>query len=174
MCDCSLMGVPNRRAVEGEQLVVHRFRTGSLGFAAPLGLENADPPAERPNRFWAWPKLLFKPPERHFVRAVCMPPGAQLVVEDIPAHLHRAIGVGPIELVTFTRIAPAGSGLGKLVGSGRYRDAVRFKNGREVRLQELREGQCMWVMDLSRTATFESVRRPISRVACISSGRNVV
>ena len=30
-----------------------------------------------------------------------------------------------------------------------YRDAVRFPNGREVRLQELREGQRVQVMDLS-------------------------
>jgi hypothetical protein len=31
MCDYSLAGVPNRLAVEGEQLVVHRFPTGSVG-----------------------------------------------------------------------------------------------------------------------------------------------
>ena len=30
-----------------------------------------------------------------------------------------------------------------------YRDAVRFANGREVRLQELREGQRVRVVDLS-------------------------
>ena len=30
-----------------------------------------------------------------------------------------------------------------------YRDAVRFPNGREVRLQELREGQRVTVLDLS-------------------------
>ena len=30
-----------------------------------------------------------------------------------------------------------------------YRDAVRFPNGREVRLQELREGQRVAVLDLS-------------------------
>jgi hypothetical protein len=41
MCDCALLGVPNRMAVEGEQLVVHRFRTGSLGLAAP---DSTNPP----------------------------------------------------------------------------------------------------------------------------------
>jgi hypothetical protein len=30
-----------------------------------------------------------------------------------------------------------------------YRDAVRFTNGREIRLQELREGQTVKVLDLS-------------------------
>ena len=34
MCDYSLTGIPNRLAVEGEELVVHRFRTGSLGLAS--------------------------------------------------------------------------------------------------------------------------------------------
>jgi hypothetical protein len=42
--------------------------------------------------------------------------------------------------VTFTQITAA-------VNS--YRDAVRFNNGREVRLQELREGQRVMVLDLS-------------------------
>jgi len=36
MCDYSLMGVPNRLAQQGEYLVTHRFRTGSLGLA-PAG-----------------------------------------------------------------------------------------------------------------------------------------
>ena len=38
MCDYSLAGLPNRLAVEGEQLVVHRFQTGAMGLA-PSGLE---------------------------------------------------------------------------------------------------------------------------------------
>jgi hypothetical protein len=84
-----------------------------------------------------------------------MPPGAQLVVEDIPEQLHLAIGVGEIELVTCTRIKARGS----------YRDAVRFKNGHAVRLQELHEGQRMWVMNLSpRVEATEPVLDAISRV----------
>ena len=34
MCDYSLCGIPNRLAVEGEELVVHRFSTGSMGMAS--------------------------------------------------------------------------------------------------------------------------------------------
>ena len=37
MCDYSLMAVPNRLAQEGEDLVTHRFPTGSLGLASPNG-----------------------------------------------------------------------------------------------------------------------------------------
>ena len=48
--------------------------------------------------------------------------------------------VGPVEEVTFTQITAA-------VNS--YRDAVRFQNGREIRLQEMREGQRVKVLDLS-------------------------
>jgi len=61
-------------------------------------------------------------------------------LQDIPARLQQELGVGPIEAVTFTQISAA-------VNS--YRDAVRFSNGREVRLQELREGQRVRVLDLS-------------------------
>jgi hypothetical protein len=34
MCDYALMGVPNRLATEGEDLLVHRFRTRSIGLTA--------------------------------------------------------------------------------------------------------------------------------------------
>jgi hypothetical protein len=152
MCDCALMGVPNRMAVEGEQLVVHRFRTGSLGLAAP---DSTNPRTGRPHGFWVRLKLFFTPIQPDSVRAVCMPPGAQLVVEDIPEQLHLAIGVSEIELVTFTRIQAPGT----------YRDAVRFKNGHAVRLQELCEGQRMWVMNLSpRAEASEPLLDAVSRV----------
>ena len=154
MCDYSLMGIPNRLAVEGEQLVVHRFRTGSLGLAAPLDLELVDPPTGQPRSVWERLKSFFNPLERYSVDAVCIPPGGRLVVEDIPASLQRALEVGPIELVTFTHIEAAGS----------YRDAVRFKNGREVRLQELREGQHVWVMDLCGAEASEPSGQAISQV----------
>src|SRR6266480_3937786 len=46
MCDYSLAGVPNRLAVEGEQLVVHRFSTGSVGLASPCSsLSSKETPA---------------------------------------------------------------------------------------------------------------------------------
>ena len=133
-------------------MVVHRFRTGSLGLAAP---DSTKPSMRRPPSFWVRLKLFFTPTQRDSVHAVCMPPGAQLVVEDIPEQLHLAIGVGEIELVTFTRIkAPGG-----------YRDAVRFRNGCEIRLQELHEGQRMWVMNLfPRAEASEPVLDAVSRV----------
>jgi len=141
MCDYSLMAVPNRLAREGEELVAHRFPTGSLGLASPKDLKcAADPPAPRRQSFWRAAKEFFNPPKTKPVAAVCIPPGARLELQDIPARLQHDLGVGPVEPVTFTQISAA-------VNS--YRDAVRFLNGREVRLQDLREGQRVRVLDLS-------------------------
>ncbi|HUB32811.1 MAG TPA: hypothetical protein VMA31_07275 [Bryobacteraceae bacterium] len=141
MCDYSLMNVPNRLAQEGEELVAHRFPTGSLGLASPCDLRRiADAPAPVKRSFWSAVKDFFNPPKAEPVPAVCIPPGARLRLADIPARLQHEFSIGPVEEVTFTQITAA-------VNS--YRDAVRFQNGREVRLQELREGQRVTVLDLS-------------------------
>jgi hypothetical protein len=135
------MAVPNRLAQEGEELVTHRFPTGSLGLASPGDLKRAaDPPAPTRKSFWCVLKEFFNPPKTEPVPAVCIPPGARLRLNDIPARLQQEFGVNGSEEVTFTQITAA-------VNS--YRDAVRFPNGREVRLQELREGQHVQVLDLS-------------------------
>lgn len=168
MCDYSLMGLPNRLAVKGEQLVVHKFRTGSLGLAAPSDLEPANPPTGQPKTFWAKAKALFAPLESRCVRAVCIPPGAQLIVWDIPVHLQQALHVGSIENVTFTQLTSSAHSLGPFEASGGYRDSVRFKNGRELRLQDFREGQRMWVIGLSSAEASEPVTEAISR-ACLPS-----
>src|SRR5215469_4085217 len=141
MCDYSLMAVPNRLAQEGEELVSHRFPTGSLGLACPADLRRVTEakPATRQG-FWCVVKDFFNPPKTEPVPAVCIPPGARLRLQDIPARLQHELNVGPVEDVVFTQISAA-------VNS--YRDAVRFTNGREVRLQELREGQRVTVVDLS-------------------------
>ena len=140
MCDYSLMAVPNRLAQEREELVVYRFPTGSLGLASPADVKHAvcRPPATK--SLWTNLKELFNPARQTPVPAVCIPPGARLRLQGIPARLQSELSVGPVEDVTFTQITAA-------VNS--YRDAVRFTNGRELRLQELREGLSVKVLDLS-------------------------
>jgi hypothetical protein len=140
MCDYSLMAVPNRLAHEGEDLVAHRFPTGSLGLASPADITRAANPVPMQKTFWVKLKEFFQPPELAPVAAVCIPPGARLRLENIPTRLQTELGVGPVEEVTFTQISAAAHS---------YRDAVRFLNGRQVRLQELREGQRVRVLDLS-------------------------
>jgi len=141
MCDYSLMAVPNRLAQEGEDLVAHRFPTGSLGLASPEDLKptTAATPAAR-RSFWRAFQEFLNPAKGKPVCAVCIPPGARLRLQDIPVRLQHEFSVGPIEDVTFTQLTAAAHS---------YRDAVRFHNGREIRLQELKEGQRVRVLDLS-------------------------
>ena len=132
MCDYSLAGIPNRLAVEGEELVVHRFPTGSIGLASPCASGS---------RWWSAKEI----------PAVCMPPGAQLILHDVPKRLQHSLAVGPIEEVTFVQLSAT---------PYQFRDAVRFSNGREIRLQELSEGMRVRVlkMSLPEDSSFESVR----------------
>ena len=140
MCDYSLMAVPNRLAREGEDLVAHRFPTGSLGLASPDELKLPTAPKAARGGFWHAIQEFLNPSKGKPVCAVCIPPGAKLRLEDIPVRLQHEFGVGAVEEVTFTQITATAHS---------YRDAVRFRNGREVRLQELREGQRVKVLDLS-------------------------
>jgi len=139
MCDYSLAGILNRLAVEGEQLEVHRFPTGTLGLASPC------PSVSR----WSSKQT----------PAVCVPPGARLLLLDIPDHLQREFGVGTTEDVTFVQLSAA---------PYQYRDAIRFNNSREVRLQELNEGLSVRVLDMSsRDSSFEPLReeRELARIS---------
>jgi len=145
MCDYSLMSVPNRLATEGEELIAYRFPTGSLGLASPAEVNRPPAPVARKS-FWVMVKEFFQPTAQDPVCAVCIPPGARLRLQDIPPRLQTELGVGQCEEVTFTQLTAAAHS---------YRDAVRFSNGREVRLQELREGQRVNVLDLSLAAEID-------------------
>ena len=144
MCDYSLMCVPNRLARENEKLVSHRFETGTMGLAAQSDLHAAKEarPARRKS-FWVSLKEFFAPDEWESVPAVCVPPGARLLLTDIADDFKNEIGVGRVEEVTFTQITAAANS---------YRDAFRFRNGREVLLQRIREGQRVQVLSLAPEA----------------------
>ena len=121
MCDYSLASVPNRLAVEGEQLVACRFFTGSIG------LRSGDTPLRR---LWFTQTPAF---------CVCVPPGARLLLRDIPTDMQRQLDVQATEEVTFVQLSAE---------AYEYRDAVRFRNGREVLLQRLKCGQRVKVLSL--------------------------
>lgn len=139
MCDYSLMEFPNRLAVEGEVLMVHRFPTGSLGLASPHDCARVESKPIGTRNFWSTVKQFFHPPVLHSVPAVCIPPGARLVLHDVPTITQQRFAVGVEEHVTFVQITAAAHG---------YRDAVRFRTGYTLRLQDLREGQRVEVVDL--------------------------
>ena len=143
MCDYSLAHLPNRLAVNGETLVVHRFSSYSRGLTS----------IHR-----TWKQMLF--PETR--PAVCVPPGARLRLTNIPEHLRRELGVTPSEVVTFVQ---------QSAEAFRYRDAVRFANGREILLQRLTCGQRVEVLSVECAeppAATESQRiRPAYRNAAV-------
>jgi len=58
------------------------------------------------------------------------------------------LGVRGVEEVTFTQISARDNA---------YRDAVRFENGREVRLQEFCDGIRVRVLDLCGSETYEPI-----------------
>ena len=141
MCDYSLMEVENRLAKEGDDLLVHRFQRGSIG------LTECEPPPVAINRrkdagrqIWAAVKNFFQGNDQSQAIAVCVPPGARLLVADIPEDIQTQYKVGPVEEVTFTQLSAE---------ANRHRDAIRLKNGAEILLQRLHEGQRVRVLQLS-------------------------
>jgi hypothetical protein len=147
MCDYSLMGVPNRLAKEGEELVIHRFPAGTLGLASPSDLLRVrDQPQAWLTNLWLTLKTIYwGPTTSNAVPAVCIPPGAQLMLQDFPIDLERSLTIGWAEEVTFTQLTAA---------ANTHRDAVRFKNGVEIQLQKLAEGQRVKVLRLALADEF--------------------
>lgn len=146
MCDYSLMSLPNRLAVCGEELVVHRFELGAVGLASASELCAPQIQDEVPAAgFFAKLKRVLFPPPPPSCTAVCIPPGARLLVRDIPEQLQRNLKLsGPVQEVVFTQLGTVG-----------FRDAVRFANGQELLLQTLVEGQKVRVLALSADEEYE-------------------
>ena len=120
MCDYSLAQISNRLAVTGDHLSVHRFPSGSIGLRS----------YRRRLREFLFPSM---------VTAVCIPPGAHILLQEIPARLQPHLGVSSSEEVIFIQ-----RGLEANV----HRDGVRFTNGCEVLLQQLEVGQRVRVLSL--------------------------
>ncbi|HLW75849.1 MAG TPA: hypothetical protein VKS01_02670 [Bryobacteraceae bacterium] len=153
MCDYSLCGLPTRLAADGEQLVVHKFSTGSMGMASPADFPVIEAKTARKG-FWAAVKTFFdvvcEPP---VIPAICIPPGAHLILRDIPEDLQKRCRVSSEAGVTFTQLTAE---------VNTYRDAIRFPNGIQLRLQDLREGMHVEVLSLA-TVEAEPVEVPVRR-----------
>lgn len=134
MCDYSLHGIENRLAREGEVLVVHRFYSGSKGLTSPGYLN----PKRISGGILATIKRMFAPNPQPC--AVCIPDGARLVLHGIEPALRRSHALDRVEPVTFRQLS---------ANDYAYRDAVEFKNGLKVRLQDLEIGQIFEVLSLS-------------------------
>jgi len=136
MCDYSLHGIQNRLAKEDEVLVVHRFYTGSKGLTSPEYLNVGPPKRKGLLSLFKGTFAVAQP----WVCAVCIPDGAKLMIHGISPKLQEAHGLHSAESVTFRQLS---------ADAQTYRDAVEFKNGVKLRLQDLEEGQSVEVLALS-------------------------
>jgi hypothetical protein len=151
------MAIPNRLAVSGEELVVHRFEAGSVGLASPYDLRKRQEYRKvQSHGFWPRLKEFFDPPSAPAIPAVCVPPGARLLVRDISAEMQQECGIHKdLEEAAFTQITGA---------VNTFRDALRFQNGIEVLLQRFAVGQRVRVLDLSSAEDRETApmeRQPV-------------
>lgn len=146
MCDYSLHAVPNRLAIEGETLITHRFQTYTIGLASAAEIESHSRANREPDisRSW-WASLknwLNPPPPATNVTAVCIPPGARLLVDQVPKYLRAELDIRSQEEVTFDELS---------ANAYEYRDILRFRNGRSVLLQDLPERVRFEVLSLAST-----------------------
>jgi len=160
MCDYSLHAQPNRLAVEGEQLIVYRFSGGSIGLTArDCGVNRPATQAKRRVPWWSFSAIKSwldaQRVELSRIPAVCVPPGARLVLRDIPKDLQHAFDVTETEEVKFVQLS---------ANEYTYRDAVRFSNGRELLLQRLHAGQRVDVLNLGCDEPSTEFERPQIRV----------
>ena len=146
MCDYWLYGIPNRLAQEGEMLVVHRFYSGSKGLTSPDYLK----PTAQPKGLITMLKSFFAVPDQFKACAVCIPDGAKLMIYGISPTLQQTHGLNSAEAVTFRQLSAEAQ---------TYRDAVEFRNGVRVRLQDLDEGQRVEVLAFSSEKTGVHKRR---------------
>jgi len=79
MCDYSLGHFPNRLAVGGEELIIHRFPSGTMGMGSP----------------GPGPKALV------FRNSTVVPPGARLLLWEIPEWMREQLEISALEEVTF-------------------------------------------------------------------------
>ena len=120
--DYSLMSIPNRLAVEGEDVITYRFHSGSIGFASESDVRRmAGSNDPRARGFWlSLRSYCTNPRLAEPACAVCVPPGARLLLQDIPEHLQHNLKAASSEEVTFVQMG---------MDAYTYRDAVRLKVG---------------------------------------------
>ena len=148
MCDYSLYTVNNRLAIESDDLVLHRFDTGSLGFCA-VGELQREVSRSALVRCWSSFVRWLVPRKKCGLTAVCVPPGARLLIAEVPEHARHGFELQELESVEFTQLSER---------SYAYRDAVRLPDGETVLLQKLPEGLRMMVLALGPEEEVVEVR----------------
>ncbi|HTP30861.1 MAG TPA: hypothetical protein VMJ75_01735 [Candidatus Acidoferrales bacterium] len=140
MSDPAMKSVSSRLAEQDDDLVCYRFRCTTIAFARFADLQAAEDPApQSPGSFWSELKEVFFPPSPPTVPVVRVPPGARLLLMDIPEALRESFGVGRIEEVSLAQVNE----------NDTVRDAVRFSNGCELLVTSLHAGQRVRVLSVT-------------------------
>lgn len=157
MCDYSPRSIRNRLAEEGEELVLHRFETGSLGFASASDLDECEEASEKiSSSVWTVLKdWLLLPRHAARVPPICVPPGAQLLLSDIPVNVQTSLCIRSSELAVFTELHAR---------SYRFRSALLLPNATRVLLQDFPEG--LHALVLSMSSDTSSKEQPAAVRAC--------
>lgn len=144
--------IPRRLAVEREELVVHRFPSGSIGFACPSDLRTAAFQENQTafSRVWRKIKHFFAGQYTSPIAAIYVAPGALLILKDIPARLQRKLAIWSEEGAMLVRTRAT---------ANTYGDALQFQNGRRIPLQRLCEGQRLEVLSFA-AADFRLPEQP--------------
>ena len=82
--------------------------------------------------------------------AICVPPGARLILKDISARMQKDLGLCPEEGGKFIETS---------VDLYRHRDAIQLANGLVIPLQRLCEGQRIEVLSLVPAGEFVEDRQ---------------
>jgi hypothetical protein len=140
--DYSLSDLPVRLAVEGEELAVHRFATGSTGLVRPSDLQSSEPAQRRISARSLWDRAVcrisrYSPPPQG-IQAIYVPPGADVILKNIPADLRQRYG---IEEVEGAKVA--------LAESDADPDAIQLHNGCRLLLRNLPVGMRLELLSLA-------------------------
>lgn len=144
------LGVKSRMAEAGDELVVFRFPAGVLGFASREELDELKlDPTSRWERF----RQIFA--QHHAIRitAVHIPYGSHLILRQLPPAVRGKAGLADTEEAIYVRCPDC---------SRRPCDALRFRDGRHILIQNLLEGQEAYLMYVPvdvREAMGETIRR---------------
>ncbi len=135
MCDHLFDSTQDRLAREGEDLTLHRFESGEMGFASDTDLiEYEISKRKAASSFWGTVKdWLLLPSGSQTIPAVCVTPGTTLLLTDIPKAIQSSLCIEESEIVVFSELhSPAYS----------FRDALVLPNTTRVLRKTCRKA-CM-------------------------------
>jgi len=130
MCDYSLGHLKNRLAKSGEKLSFFKCMTGSVGLASPAQALSYNNWRRKEERGIAhpWAGLMGLDNNGPAICAVCIPPGAQLQLSNIPSLMQETLRIGPGVAVTFIQLSAQ---------ENVHRDALMFPGGKTLLLAKL-------------------------------------